>query len=441
MILLDAIQITLREKGGLTSAELFVKNNIVGGDYDIIVEAAKECLEAKNPQSKRMVGDLKDLRAGEFADHANGLKQFLKVRKDWAPAKECAELEEEVRRLRDCPQCAIVQADVLKEMASEENALLLKTSEITARLADDLVELQSARRTGNDKEEEARLENKVKQTRKEIDDIGGWYYGCENAPAVPWPESNVLNHGWVKYGQPMCYGCKRYALDYSTISADLNYCLHEVSSEKICFNGVRDQGRAGKTIDYFVELPEATGMNKPEAVSLRFYSSHSFGAVVIPLRDTTRETEHPLAAMTYAIDQAIRKQQKWGAWDKNAASQERVLWRAFRDMKISDDFKKFGGTEFAPMSTTTDVRLALDYAIRGMTTGGALLMRIVTKNILEGGIDLQWISMFPGESERLLPPLTFMNKPKRFQEIEVNGVNDQKVKLTVVEIEVTVPPM
>ncbi len=56
-------------------------------------------------------------------------------------------------------------------------------------------------------------------------------------------------------------------------------------------------------------------------------------------------------------------------------------------------------------------------------------------------MDLQWISMFPGESERLLTPLTFMNKPKRFQAIEVNGANYQKVKLTVVEIEVTAPPM
>ncbi len=442
MNLLDAIQITLHEKGGLTSAELFVKNNIVGGDYDIIVEAAKECLE-EAPQSKRMVGALRDFWAGEYADHVNGLKQFLKVREDWAPAKECTELEEEVRRLRDCPHCAKVQADVLKKMASEGNALLLKTSEITARLADDLAALQLARRTGNDKEEETRLEEQVNQTRREIDDIGGWYYGCENAPAVAWPESNV-QHDWGTYGQPMCDGCKRWALDYSTISADFNYCLHEVSSEKICVNGVRDQGRAGKTIDDFVELPEAkgTGMNKPEAASLRFYSSHSFGAVTNPLRDPTRETEHPLAAITYAIDQAIRKQQKWGARDKNAASQERVLWRAFSDKKISDQFKEFGGTEFAPMSTTDDVRVAVNYAIRGMTTGGALLMRIVTKNNLERGMDLSWISMFPGESERLLPPLTFMNKPKRFQEIWVHDcVHDQKVKLTVVEIEVTAPPM
>ena len=65
-------------------------------------------------------------------------------------------------------------------------------------------------------------------------------------------------------------------------------------------------------------------------------------------------------------------------------------------------------------------------------------MRIVTKNNLERGMDLQWISMFPGESERLLAPLTFMNKPKKekFQTIEVNGIT-----LTVVEIQVTAPPM
>jgi hypothetical protein len=179
---------------------------------------------------------------------------------------------------------------------------------------------------------------------------------------------------------------KKYALDHSTISADFNYCLHEVSSEKVCFNGVRDKGRAGKTIDYFVELSETkdTGMNKPEATSLHFYSSHSFGAVTNPLRDPTRETEHPLATITYYIEQVIRKQLKWGVKDKNAASQERVLCRGFSDLKISDEFMEFGGTEFAPMSTTTDVRVSVVYPIRKTTTDGALLIRVETKNNLEG---------------------------------------------------------
>jgi hypothetical protein len=51
-------------------------------------------------------------------------------------------------------------------------------------------------------------------------------------------------------------------------------------------------------------------------------------------------------------------------------------------------------------------------------------------------MDLAWISMFPGEAERLLPPLTFMNPPEKTQEIVVDGF-----KLSVVEIQVTAPPM
>ena len=51
------------------------------------------------------------------------------------------------------------------------------------------------------------------------------------------------------------------------------------------------------------------------------------------------------------------------------------------------------------------------------------------------GMDLSWLSMFPGEAERLLPPLTFMNVPEKSQVIEVDGF-----KLTVVAIQVTPPP-
>jgi hypothetical protein len=45
------------------------------------------------------------------------------------------------------------------------------------------------------------------------------------------------------------------------------------------------------------------------------------------------------------------------------------------------------------------------------------------------GIDLAWLSMFPGEAEKLLPPLSFMNPPGKSQEIVVDGF-----KLSVVEI-------
>jgi hypothetical protein len=477
--------------------------NVAGSDYDTIVKEAVKALEKekaqekalkavveavkalelekdletalkaeeKPPQPARMVGSMKDLQSGKFSAAAFGLKKLLKVSDDWDSDEECKEekFEEEVCRLADCAKCAEEQADVLKEMTSEGNAHLLKTSEITARLVNELAALQtarqSARRTVNKeetkleamkrkqgyKEEETRLENKVQQTRKEIDEIGGWYYGRKDAPAVAWPESKV-KHDWGNetYGQPMCADCKKYGLDHSKIVNDLKYCLHEESSEKVCFNEVRDptcKGRAGRKLDYFVGLPEAvnTGMTRAEAGSLRFYSSHSFGAVTNPLKDPDRETQHPLAAITYSISTAIRKQTKGRAHDQDAALKRMILWRGYNDRKISEGFQKYGGAELACMSTTTDVKVAVGYALRKSMTDGGLLLRIVTTNDIERGMDLSWISMFPGESERLLPPLTFMSPPQKMQDIEIElegeeGQAPRTVNLTVVQIDKITAP-
>jgi hypothetical protein len=97
------------------------------------------------------------------------------------------------------------------------------------------------------------------------------------------------------------------------------------------------------------------------------------------------------------------------------------------------------------MSTTTDVKVAVGYAIRKSRTAGALLMCIVTTNNLERGMDLSWSSMFPGEAERLLPPLTFMNPPQKIQEIEIvlegeEGQDPRSVNLTVVQIDKITAP-
>jgi hypothetical protein len=100
-------------------------------------------------------------------------------------------------------------------------------------------------------------------------------------------------------------------------------------------------------------------MNKPEAVSLRFYSSPSFPAVTIPLRDPDRKTQHPLAAIAYCIFTGIKKQLALGAEDQAAAVEERIFWRGYSDLQISEDFKKHGGTEFALMSTSTDPSVAV----------------------------------------------------------------------------------
>ncbi len=362
-------------------------------DYLTIYEAVKHNLGKREREEGR---ELKDLQSGKFLDAAKGFKSFLQVPEDWVPEKECEvpKLVEEVRRLADCAECAKVQVQVLEDMVDQDagSGHLRGTLAITKRLVDVLTELQKSRGEGNRKEDEGKLENQVQLIREEIDQINGWYYGRQNAPAVAWPEAQV-KHDWGKYGQPMCEKCKRYKLDHSTISADFNYVLYEMSSEKEYHNGVRDKDMAGKSIDDFVNMSQSK-MNKSQAASLRFYSSPSFSAVTIPLRDHDRETQHPLAAIAYCIFTGIRKQLALGAEDQAAAVEERIFWRGFRDLQISDDFKKHGGSEYAPMSTSTDLWVAVGYAVRKSQTDGGLLMRIVTKNNLQRGI-IFCVLLFP----------------------------------------------
>jgi len=50
---------------------------------------------------------------------------------------------------------------------------------------------------------------------------------------------------------------------------------------------------------------------------------------------------------------------------------------------------------------------------------------------LERGADVQWLSMFPGESETLFPPLTFIQKTRTdAQVVEHDGVTINIVELS-----------
>ena len=73
-------------------------------------------------------------------------------------------------------------------------------------------------------------------------------------------------------------------------------------------------------------------------------------------------------------------------------------------------------------------------------TNGGLLMKIITKNNLQRGADLTFLSMFPGEtfSEILFPPLTFVQPTGRVQVIEVKH-GDRVFNLTVIEVTTTLP--
>jgi hypothetical protein len=231
----------------------------------------------------------------------------------------------------------------------------------------------------------------------------------------------------------MCKGCQDYCLDYSSTSADLHYIIHEPAVEKMEWNAVRDLDRAGRLLQNFVDLPQAKAakLKEEEVAALRFYTSHSFNVLNIPMRDQTRQGPHPLPGIMMNIQSALKKLRALGSEDASS-KQTVVLWRGMSYMKLPREFSADGGTELAPMSTTTDVSVAIRYAIKE-DTRSALLFRFVTRNNLERGADVQWLSMFPGESETLFPPLTFLQRTRSEpQQVEHNGVT-----VTIVELSTT----
>jgi hypothetical protein len=271
--------------------------------------------------------------------------------------------------------------------------------------------------------------------------MDGWFYGRKNAKKVPWPSDSV-KHQWGTYGQPLCGGCKKYGLDHSTIDSDFHYIQSEASSEKTCFNGVRDRGRnnlgadgGGMRLDDFMKLKQAveTKLTRDHLLALRFYTSHSFTAINLALRDSDRETQHPLAAITMNVQDGIKQLRGLDA-KGNSATAEINLWRGFTDMQVSQGFKAKGGSEFAPMSTTTDPEVAVGYAVRKGMTNGSLLMKLKTSNNMQRGAELTWLSVFPGEAETLFPPLTFLQPTGKEQTMEHKGI-----KLTILEVATTLP--
>ena len=71
-------------------------------------------------------------------------------------------------------------------------------------------------------------------------------------------------------------------------------------------------------------------------------------------------------------------------------------------------------------ATSDDVQVALNYS---KENDHRVIFKIVTHGFMERGAPLQWLSAFPGESEFLYPPLTYL-KPTGVEEtFDVEGVH------------------
>ena len=92
-----------------------------------------------------------------------------------------------------------------------------------------------------------------------------------------------------------------------------------------------------------------------------------------------------------------------------------TLWRGLKNVKVRKD--SVGGTHLGPMSTSSKLDVALKYA---MNHGECLLLKIITKNYMSRGVDISYLSCFPGENEFLYPPCTFL-QARGMEVIEYEG--------------------
>ncbi len=120
------------------------------------------------------------------------------------------------------------------------------------------------------------------------------------------------------------------------------------------------------------------------------------------------------------VSKPLKLLKSYTIWHE-ADVEELECWRGMRNLKASPALLRDGGSEMAPMSSTSMLQVAVKYALvdhsEGAATAGgrrsdsSLLFRIKTSSFMQRGADLSFLSTFPSEAEYLYPPLTYL-KPK-----------------------------
>jgi hypothetical protein len=186
----------------------------------------------------------------------------------------------------------------------------------------------------------------------------------------------------------------------------LHYCLRQRagSSSKRFENGdrMRDCDAAGlllccratadgrgKTLLDFVNHTAAVtaDLHAPHVLSLRLYSTAAFRSLNSPLRDAARDRRpHGMPITINFIREAISQLRAVEADTENAAKSI-DLWRGLKNVTLADDFLAVGGTELAPMSTTTSLAVAVQYSL----SPSSLILKLKTDSFMDRGADLGWV--------------------------------------------------
>jgi hypothetical protein len=345
-------------------------------------------------------------------------------------------LRKKTRTVDDLQQSLLEHHD--REQKSKEPLNEMEVSQILSHLDTLTLDMNSISGGGNN---DNNMQNKFTSTKALITgDIVEAALGLATFLDIPKQRmKDILDNGEQAIMNEV------HALDNSEISEWLNYIVNETTSEKKYSynNGIRDKGRGSMVLMDFVnhENAKRAKLKRAHVIALRLYTTIAFKMINNPLRDRDRVDTHPLAATVWYIHEGIKKlrsvvasklqEERKHSYFENENNMEKgtTLWRGLRGIHVTDEFKRDGGTEFAPMSTTSNLNVALSYLGDFSTT--ALILKLKVPDALAHGADLQWISVFPGEAEVLYPPLTFLRPTGRIQEVVSES---SSCAVTVIEV-------
>jgi hypothetical protein len=212
-------------------------------------------------------------------------------------------------------------------------------------------------------------------------------------------------------GDGQAIECMRYVLDRPAVSSDLTFpnspWPRDCGEGGVLAERRTPSGDGMTLLDFWTHPHSQTAKLDPTHVAaLRIYSTAAFALINEPMRDIRRRERgapHPLPLTTSFLRDGVSKLRSVGAHSQQANTVI-DLWRGLRNVEVLKAFMNEGGTELAPMSTTSDVRTAVKYA----TGEHCTLMRLRTRSSMERGAHISYLSAFPLEDECLFPPLTYL---------------------------------
>lgn len=181
-----------------------------------------------------------------------------------------------------------------------------------------------------------------------------------------------------------------------------------------------------QTIETLMTMHQVTTakLEAAHVLALRLYTTTSHKSINAPLRDT--RSAHPLAATTYYISEGLKKLRAAEVSSPDANT-PKTFWRGLKNREIGSEFISKGGCEFGCMSTSAFKNVAVEFAL----TTVPFLFQIETKDFLQRGADISFLSVYPDEQEMLYPPLTFLRSLRTAPTIE--KIDGYHVQIVVVE--------